>query len=340
MGDQDSSTLSYNDQIAKDFGQAQDYIEGLEGSGQDGSVEYTTNLGQEITIKVVSETITVPTEATTSYEAGHNQQEVDFKFWILLGLVLLLVLSLLAVVLKYYISHGCLQQRVRRTRQTGANPRKRRHSETDTNTPTFSMTDLDRREMNYRRMSDSEIRDDKIAFFALRPELGDYNEARIELSDLDRVKLDKLDKLHLQQQRALARLSELNAAWEKAQRDFSRTPFDFSNPKTTERFSAQVELESALYREADNFRRLIHRHEDVRHSIVNKFILAMATAGSTTPSSSSHNEIPLPKPMVPTTEEDTARSLASAMEDLQIATNQARSITSAMEDLQIAGHQA
>ena len=35
MGDQDSSTLSYDEQVAKNFGQAQDYIKDLEGSGQD-----------------------------------------------------------------------------------------------------------------------------------------------------------------------------------------------------------------------------------------------------------------------------------------------------------------
>ena len=116
MGDKDSSTLSYNEQIAKDFGQAQDYIEGLEGSGQDWHVEYTTNLGKETTIKVVTETVMMPTETTTSHGASHYQPEVDVKFWILLGLVLLIVLIILAFVLRYYITRCCLQHRDRRAR--------------------------------------------------------------------------------------------------------------------------------------------------------------------------------------------------------------------------------
>ena len=326
MGEKDSSPLSYDEQVTKDFGKAQDYLKDLEGSGQDLHIE-STNSASETTTKAASETITMTTETTkttTSHGADYYQQEVGVKFWILLGLVLLIVLFVLAFLLRYYVTRCCIQHRDRRARQAGAIPRRRRRSEPGITNPTYNMADLDRREMNYKRMSDHGMRGDKVAFFALAPELGDYNEARMEVSDLDRVKLDKLDKLHLMQQCALAKLCKLNTTWEKSQRNFSRIPFDFSNPKTTEMFTAQVELESALYKEADGCRKLIDRHEGMRHGIVNKIILAMMTAGSSAPPTSSPKEIPLPKPMVPTAEEDAAQSFLFAMEDLHIACHKAQ----------------
>ena len=324
MEDKDSSPLSYDEQITKDFGKAQDYLKDLEGSGQDLHIQSTR--ASETTMTTASGTTTTTTTTTTNHGTNHGagllQEEVDIKFWVLLGLVLLLVLAILAYLLKYYIKHCCLQHRIHRARRTGAIPR--RHSETGIANPAYNVTSSDRQDMTYKRMSDHAIRGDKVAFFALAPELGDYNEVRMGVSDLDRVKLDKLDKIHLMQMGALAKLCKLNATWETTQRNFSLSPFDLSNPRATEVITAQIEFESALYKESDGCRKQIDRQEGRRHGIINKIVQAMMnvnTAHASAPilPTSSPRDIPSPKPRVPAAEQDTAQSFLFAMEDLHAA---------------------